>query len=152
MAGKIDASEQVKFLLSCIRNTNNGRPDFSAVATELSIVSKAAAQKRYERMLKAHNAAAANPPSPTDTEATPNKNSASRKRGAGDAASDEPPVKKRGRAPLKSKAVKKESDDEENAKPVKASNKKKTQKVKNEDEDSGLSDIPSDMNLTEAEI
>ena len=25
MAGKIDASEQVKFLLSCIRNTNNGR-------------------------------------------------------------------------------------------------------------------------------
>lgn len=124
-------------------------------------------------MLKAHNAAAANPPSPTDTEATPNKNSASRKRGAGDAASDEPPVKKRGRAPLKSKAVKKESDDEENAKPVKASNKKKTQKVKNEDEDSGLSgmcpcglllmsglvliidiltDVPSDMNLTEAEI
>ncbi|KOS20515.1 hypothetical protein ESCO_005418 [Escovopsis weberi] len=51
---KTDPSEQVRFLVSCIGHTSNGRPDFAAVAEELGIVTKAAAQKRYERMLKAH--------------------------------------------------------------------------------------------------
>ncbi|KJZ80379.1 hypothetical protein HIM_00229 [Hirsutella minnesotensis 3608] len=51
---KQDAADQVKFLVACIRNTSNGKPDFAAVAEQLGIVSKAAAQKRYERMLKAN--------------------------------------------------------------------------------------------------
>ncbi|KAI5466918.1 hypothetical protein BGZ63DRAFT_398542 [Mariannaea sp. PMI_226] len=51
---KVDAADQVKFLVCCIGNTSNGRPDFQAVASELEIVSKAAAQKRYERLLKSY--------------------------------------------------------------------------------------------------
>ncbi|KEY70428.1 hypothetical protein S7711_06595 [Stachybotrys chartarum IBT 7711] len=51
---KTEPVEQVKFLVSCIGHTANGRPDFAAVAQELGIVTKAAAQKRYERMLKAN--------------------------------------------------------------------------------------------------
>ncbi|KAK7417148.1 hypothetical protein QQX98_004751 [Neonectria punicea] len=51
---KQEPAEQVKFLVSCIGHTTNGRPDFQAVAEELDIITKAAAQKRYERMLKAH--------------------------------------------------------------------------------------------------
>ncbi|PHH81631.1 hypothetical protein CDD82_324 [Ophiocordyceps australis] len=54
MVKKIDSSDQVEFLVACIKHTNNGKPDFGAVALELNIVTKAAAQKRYERMLKAH--------------------------------------------------------------------------------------------------
>ncbi|KAL2205301.1 hypothetical protein CC79DRAFT_1359296 [Sarocladium strictum] len=55
---KQDPTDQVKFLVSCIGHTSNGRPDFQAVANELGIVSKAAAQKRYERMLKANGVTA----------------------------------------------------------------------------------------------
>ncbi|KAH7154990.1 hypothetical protein B0J13DRAFT_672100 [Dactylonectria estremocensis] len=51
---KQEPADQVKFLVACIGHTTNGRPDFQAVADDLSIVSKAAAQKRYERMLKSH--------------------------------------------------------------------------------------------------
>jgi hypothetical protein len=60
MAAKTDPSDQVKFLVCCIRNATSGKvrvfdspiidgptdrsqPDFNAVATELGIVSKAAA-------------------------------------------------------------------------------------------------------------
>ncbi|RFU33407.1 hypothetical protein B7463_g2930, partial [Scytalidium lignicola] len=46
--------EQFKFLISCIRYSNNGKVDFSEVAKECSIVSKGAAAKRYERLMKAH--------------------------------------------------------------------------------------------------
>ncbi|KAK5997109.1 hypothetical protein PT974_02461 [Cladobotryum mycophilum] len=60
---KQDPSEQVRFLVSCIGHTSNGRPDFAAVAEELGIVTKAAAQKRYERMLKANNVNASKPAS-----------------------------------------------------------------------------------------
>ncbi|PHH65172.1 hypothetical protein CDD81_3303 [Ophiocordyceps australis] len=57
MVKKIESSDQVDFLVACIKHSNNGKPDFGAVAEELNIVSKAAAQKRYERMLKAHQVA-----------------------------------------------------------------------------------------------
>ena len=62
MAAKTDPSDQVKFLVCCIRNATSGKvrvidslmvagpkptdrsqPDFNAVAAELGIVSKAAA-------------------------------------------------------------------------------------------------------------
>ncbi|KAF4126439.1 hypothetical protein GMORB2_0175 [Geosmithia morbida] len=64
MATKVDTAEQVRFLVSCIRHTSNGRPEFAAVATELGIVSKGAAQKRYERMLKAHGVSNSKPAEP----------------------------------------------------------------------------------------
>ncbi|KAF6232261.1 hypothetical protein HO173_009644 [Letharia columbiana] len=46
--------EQFKFLISCIRYSNNGKVDFTEVAKECNIVSKGAAAKRYERMMKAN--------------------------------------------------------------------------------------------------
>ncbi|WYZ36573.1 hypothetical protein EsH8_II_000079 [Colletotrichum jinshuiense] len=49
-----DAEGQVKFLVNCIKYSQNGRVDFDAVATDCNIVSKAAAAKRFERILKAH--------------------------------------------------------------------------------------------------
>ncbi|KYK55767.1 hypothetical protein DCS_07731 [Drechmeria coniospora] len=55
---KENNSEQVRFLVTCIKHTNQGRPNFELVAEELDIVTKAAAQKRYERLLKAHGVTA----------------------------------------------------------------------------------------------
>ncbi|PWY86897.1 hypothetical protein BO70DRAFT_394911 [Aspergillus heteromorphus CBS 117.55] len=52
---RITPEEQFQFLLSCIRYANNGKIDFATVAQECNIVSKAAAAKRYERLMKAHN-------------------------------------------------------------------------------------------------
>ncbi|OLN91970.1 hypothetical protein CCHL11_01483 [Colletotrichum chlorophyti] len=49
-----DAEGQVKFLVNCIKHSQSGRVDFEAVATECNIVSKAAAAKRFERLLKAN--------------------------------------------------------------------------------------------------
>ncbi|GIK02107.1 hypothetical protein Aspvir_006150 [Aspergillus viridinutans] len=50
--------ETVQFLLSCIRYSNSGKVDFNEVAKECNIVSKAAAAKRYVRLIKAYNEAA----------------------------------------------------------------------------------------------
>ncbi|KAI9680341.1 MAG: hypothetical protein M1829_001227 [Trizodia sp. TS-e1964] len=52
---RIGNDEQFKFLISCIRYSNNGRVDFTEVARECGIVTKGAAAKRYERLMKAHN-------------------------------------------------------------------------------------------------
>ncbi|KAM7183464.1 hypothetical protein V8F33_013574 [Rhypophila sp. PSN 637] len=49
-----DPEGQFKFLLACIKHSVAGKINFEAVAHELGIVSKAAAAKRYERLLKAH--------------------------------------------------------------------------------------------------
>ncbi|KAG6004119.1 hypothetical protein E4U21_001390 [Claviceps maximensis] len=81
MPGTQEPADQVKFLVSCIGHTNNGRPDFTAVAEELGIVSKAAAQKRYERMLKANGVTASkghkgNESAPSTPDATPVKRKA----------------------------------------------------------------------------
>ncbi|KAL8750921.1 MAG: hypothetical protein Q9184_006243, partial [Pyrenodesmia sp. 2 TL-2023] len=54
-AAAASADEQLKFLLSCIRHSVNGKIDFTEVASECSIISKGAAAKRYERLMKAHN-------------------------------------------------------------------------------------------------
>ncbi|KAL8921994.1 MAG: hypothetical protein Q9208_005448 [Pyrenodesmia sp. 3 TL-2023] len=54
-AASASADEQLKFLLSCIRYSVNGKIDFAEVASECSIISKGAAAKRYERLMKAHN-------------------------------------------------------------------------------------------------
>ncbi|KAI9647210.1 hypothetical protein NHQ30_003593 [Ciborinia camelliae] len=49
--------EQFKFLISCIRYSNNGKVDFGQVAKECKIVTKGAAAKRYERMMRSHGIA-----------------------------------------------------------------------------------------------
>ncbi|KAF7879866.1 uncharacterized protein EAF02_008036 [Botrytis sinoallii] len=64
--------EQFKFLISCIRYSNNGKVDFGQVAKECKIVTKGAAAKRYERMMRSHgiapNAASIKPaPGPSST-------------------------------------------------------------------------------------
>ncbi|KAJ9385571.1 hypothetical protein DTO063F5_4164 [Paecilomyces variotii] len=51
---RTNSDEQLQFLLSCIRYSNNGKVDFTEVAKECKIVSKGAAAKRYERMMKAN--------------------------------------------------------------------------------------------------
>ncbi|KFH41604.1 hypothetical protein ACRE_076580 [Hapsidospora chrysogenum ATCC 11550] len=145
MAAKTDLSGQVKFLVCCIRNATSGKPDFNAVAAELGIVSKAAAQKRYERMLKAHNVNGSNPPaSPAPGEETPKKTPAKKRGGAAAAADgvDETPTKKRARAtkpntPKAAKASKKESDDEN------------LQKEENDEAESSLSEAVTEEMPTE---
>ncbi|KZF20567.1 hypothetical protein L228DRAFT_278693 [Xylona heveae TC161] len=80
--------EQFKFLISCIRYSNNGKVDFSEVANECGIVSKGAAAKRYERMMKAHgispiSGAMTSPPSTPSKEtgtSTTTKGGSSKKR------------------------------------------------------------------------
>ncbi|KKY37328.1 hypothetical protein UCDDA912_g02673 [Diaporthe ampelina] len=87
----IDTESQFKFLIACIKHTNAGKVDFGKVAEELSIVTKAAAAKRYERLMKAHgieksngggtnSAGASGPSTPTTpkTPATGRKNASSR--------------------------------------------------------------------------
>ncbi|KAE8368825.1 hypothetical protein BDV27DRAFT_153649 [Aspergillus caelatus] len=71
----ITDSEQIEFLLSCVRHANNGKVDFGEVAKECSIVSRGAAAKRYERLSKGRNNApgggsAADTPSPSPRKAT----------------------------------------------------------------------------------
>ncbi|EQL02144.1 hypothetical protein G6O67_001481 [Ophiocordyceps sinensis] len=79
-----DSTEQIKFLVSCIHNATGGKPNFQAVADQLGIVTKAAAQKRYERLLKAHGVGAPTK-SPNGTEesevppATPKRKAAPRR-------------------------------------------------------------------------
>ncbi|RSL55991.1 hypothetical protein CEP54_009091 [Fusarium duplospermum] len=129
---KQDPADQVKFLVSCIGHTSNGRPDFQAVADELAIVSKAAAQKRYERMLKAHGISRPGALAGGDSvPATPTKRKA-KAEGAGSA------KKKTARGKAKKES---DEDEEAEAKPKpKAKRGKQSEKVKKEeDSDSGES-------------
>ncbi|KAI9763012.1 MAG: hypothetical protein M4579_000075 [Chaenotheca gracillima] len=64
-------NDQFKFLISCIRHANNSKVDFAEVAKECGIVSKGAAAKRYERMMKAHGIN----PSASNTRTTPSASS-----------------------------------------------------------------------------
>ncbi|KAK0670061.1 hypothetical protein QBC41DRAFT_222705 [Cercophora samala] len=69
----IDAEQHLKFLLSCIKHASAGKVNFDAVAQELGIVSKAAAAKRYERLLKAHDINPANIPKGGEASKTPKR-------------------------------------------------------------------------------
>ncbi|KAJ3518987.1 hypothetical protein NM208_g14304 [Fusarium decemcellulare] len=123
---KQDPADQVKFLVSCIGHTTNGRPDFQAVADELAIVSKAAAQKRYERMLKAHGISRPGALAGGDSApATPTKRKA-KAEGAGSARKKTP----------RGKAKKESDDDEEEPKPKPKRGGKKAPVKKEEDSDS----------------
>ncbi|KAL7944407.1 hypothetical protein V8C42DRAFT_326707 [Trichoderma barbatum] len=142
---KQDPAEQVRFLVSCIGHTTNGRPDFTLVAQELGIVSKAAAQKRYERMLKANGVNASKPAAKAgaDDENTPVSTPVKRK----------PAGAAGGSAKKKTKATKKEESDEDikDTKPVpktrasrvpKKEQKEETKEETKEEHDSSLSDAP----------
>ncbi|XXG97661.1 hypothetical protein Hte_003968 [Hypoxylon texense] len=50
----LDVDSQFKFLIVCIKHSTAGRVDFVEVAKECGIVTKGAAAKRYERLMKAH--------------------------------------------------------------------------------------------------
>ncbi|UNI20051.1 hypothetical protein JDV02_006179 [Purpureocillium takamizusanense] len=145
-SNKVDnrADEQVKFLVCCIKHANNGKPNFEAVAQEMSIVSKAAAQKRYERLLKAHAARTASKESEeTDTVQTPQTTPVKRK----NVRSTPVSAKK-----IKSEEVKKEEEPAPEPAP-KATPKPKKEKdddevVKQETKDeSDLSDAPSETEV-----
>ncbi|EAW23527.1 uncharacterized protein NFIA_022380 [Aspergillus fischeri NRRL 181] len=60
--------ETVQFLLSCIRYSNSGKVDFNEVAKACNIVSRGAAAKRYECLLKAYNEAANTGTTTTESE------------------------------------------------------------------------------------
>ncbi|KAF3479820.1 uncharacterized protein GIQ15_06796 [Arthroderma uncinatum] len=49
---RVTPEETCIFLIKCIKHSNSGKVDFGAVAEECGIVTKGAAAKRYERILK----------------------------------------------------------------------------------------------------
>ncbi|KAJ2979778.1 hypothetical protein NUW58_g7114 [Xylaria curta] len=55
MPGNLDTEAQFRFLISCIRHSTAGKVDFEEVRKECDIISKGAAAKRYERLMKTHN-------------------------------------------------------------------------------------------------
>ncbi|KAH6891135.1 hypothetical protein B0T10DRAFT_595287 [Thelonectria olida] len=160
---KTEPADQVKFLAVCISHTTNGRPDFQLVADELSIVSKAAAQKRYERLLKSYGikpgggstASAAGTPVASEKKAavrkTPVKTPRKRKQAADDDDGSPPAtptpasVKKRTRTP---RAKKEDTDDEETKPKVEGPEQEAESETKQTDEsvasrESSLSAAPS---------
>ncbi|KAL8869603.1 MAG: hypothetical protein Q9174_004151 [Haloplaca sp. 1 TL-2023] len=62
----ISLEDQLKFTMECIRFGNIGKVDFEAVASACGIVSKGAAAKRWERLLKSYNVTPAAQISPRD--------------------------------------------------------------------------------------
>ncbi|MCJ1343106.1 hypothetical protein MMC31_001297 [Peltigera leucophlebia] len=77
MAPPITVVDQNRFLIACIKNSNHGKVDFSKVAEECNIVTKSAAAKRYERVLKAQSESSTNPSTssvPSTPPKTPLKN------------------------------------------------------------------------------
>ncbi|WEW56379.1 hypothetical protein PRK78_001822 [Emydomyces testavorans] len=78
---RITTEEQLNFLLSCVRNSNNGKVNFEAVAQECEIISKGAAAKRYERLMKANgiNPNGGGPANPADGGPTTTENTTPKK-------------------------------------------------------------------------
>ncbi|KAI5918967.1 hypothetical protein F4810DRAFT_724968 [Camillea tinctor] len=64
----IDTESQFRFLISCIRNSSAGKVNFTEVANECDIVSKGAAAKRYERLMRAHGIQSSGAPGGTKKE------------------------------------------------------------------------------------
>ncbi|PHH71711.1 hypothetical protein CDD80_5049 [Ophiocordyceps camponoti-rufipedis] len=122
---KQDPAEQVKFLVCCINHANAGKPDFDAVAKELGIVSKAAAGKRYERLVKAYGVTSKRTtgaddgkdvestpqPSPVKRSSRRNKLPVAKKRKLADVDSDAEVVVTK-KKPLSKKKVKAEDESE----------------------------------------
>lgn len=62
--------DQLKFLLNCVKHSQNGKIDFVEVARECAIVSKGAAAKRYERLMKANGIHPNGGPDPASSTST----------------------------------------------------------------------------------
>ncbi|KAE8388303.1 hypothetical protein BDV23DRAFT_185523 [Aspergillus alliaceus] len=80
---RITDNGQLDFLLSCIRHSNSGKVDFEEVAKECSIVTKGAAAKRYERLVKGRNSTshgASSTNSPVSSPKKTNKSSVTKRK------------------------------------------------------------------------
>ncbi|KAI4239567.1 MAG: hypothetical protein L6R40_005512 [Gallowayella cf. fulva] len=120
----ISTEDHFKFLIACIRHGVNGKINFEEVAKECSIVTKAAAAKRYERLMKAHNIQPQPSPNPRDSSAASTKGKNGTTKEANAAA-----AKKR-KAVESDNAPNHENDEEESSskKKVKAEPKSKAKK------------------------
>ncbi|MCJ1307186.1 hypothetical protein MMC25_000832 [Agyrium rufum] len=49
------AEQQLQFIMCCIKHSENGKVDFAKVALKCDIISKGAAAKRYERLMKQYD-------------------------------------------------------------------------------------------------
>ncbi|KAM3531787.1 hypothetical protein NHJ13051_000523 [Beauveria bassiana] len=162
---RIEPQQSVRFLISCIQHNNGGKVhypnysqvyepvytgwsltleqvDFDAVAKELGIVTRAAAAKRYERLLKSSK----DSDKPTDTTAG----------AAAPSDGDEKPAKPAKPATTKRKALTISTPKDSPSKKAKAAPRGKKGKVKVEekedaeeetkaDSESSLSDAPEDL-------
>ncbi|KAL8914289.1 MAG: hypothetical protein Q9171_001071 [Xanthocarpia ochracea] len=118
-AGALGVDDQFKFLIACIRHGVNGKINFEEVAKECSIVTKGAAAKRYERLMKAHDISLQGPPNPRDASGmtgTPKEaNAAAKKRKAAESDDEQPTPaekKKAKKAPKAKDIVVKSEEDE----------------------------------------
>ncbi|KAK3392623.1 hypothetical protein B0T20DRAFT_488429 [Sordaria brevicollis] len=147
-----DVQGQMNFLLTCIKHSNNGKINWTDVAEELGIVSKAAAAKRYERLLKSHDiqppknygSLSDDPPVSSPVAATPKgpkgtpaktPRTAKRKRAAAINYNEDSDKEdgEGGSKPFTFKAEPESSDEEEEKRPVKKEKKSPTPEVKSED-------------------
>ncbi|OAL69419.1 hypothetical protein A7D00_6538 [Trichophyton violaceum] len=126
---RVSAEETNIFLIKCIKYSNNGKVDFAAVAEECGIVSKGAAAKRYERILKGNGI---HPSSgegvdedgaPGSANVTPKKNGASTKPRTPRKTPTKPKANGAPKTPTKRKTNKGEANNESPTKKFKSKEK-----------------------------
>ncbi|KAM3442645.1 hypothetical protein NHJ13734_002213 [Beauveria thailandica] len=153
---KIEPQQNVRFLISCIRHSNGGKVqppqffqayepshtgpsltlqqvDFEAVAKELGIVTRAAAAKRYERLIKAANKDSSSAAAPSEGDETPTKPATTKRKALALSGPKASPAKKAKAAPRGKKGKVKMEEKEDGEEETKA------------ESDSSLSDAPEDL-------
>ncbi|KAF1981310.1 hypothetical protein K402DRAFT_458157 [Aulographum hederae CBS 113979] len=124
----LDVNDKLEFLICCIQNTKDGKPDWTVVAQQCNIVSKEAAAKRYERMVKAVNV----PKAKEDSNSGDNKAASPSKKAAAKPSS---PIKKTPAKPRAPRKAKNAADGETPAKRRKTAVKKSEESVVDDDEE-----------------
>ncbi|KAJ4413603.1 hypothetical protein N0V85_003502 [Neurospora sp. IMI 360204] len=170
-----DVAGQMNFLLTCIKHSTNGKINWTEVAEELSIVSKAAAAKRYERLLKSHDiqppknygsltddvpVGASGTSSPAKAKIPRAPRTTKRKRATATVNYNEDSSNENGsadnREPFTYKAEPEDSDDEEKQRPLKKEKTTPDAQTKQEEDEDGESDYFScfsdDVDLLVEEI
>ncbi|KGQ08565.1 hypothetical protein BBAD15_g6080 [Beauveria bassiana D1-5] len=127
---RIEPQQNVRFLISCIRHSNGGKVDFDAVAKELDIVTRAAAAKRYERLLK----------SSKDSDKTTNTTAGA----AAPSDGDEKPAKPVKPATTKRKVLTLSTPKDSPSKKAKAASRGKKGKVKVEEKEDAEEETKAD--------
>ncbi|KAM3438443.1 hypothetical protein MY4824_003223 [Beauveria thailandica] len=117
---KIEPQQNVRFLISCIRHSNGGKVDFEAVAKELGIVTKAAAAKRYERLIKAANKDSSSAAAPSEGDETPTKPATTKRKALALSGPKASPAKKAKAAPRGKKGSVKMEEKEDGEEETKA--------------------------------